>query len=205
MGKVEEREHGPQVFLSRTDVVMLEKLMALEVPEIYDGIVKIEAVVRDPGAKSKVAVSCFDSTIDPARCCIGPRGSRINAISNEFNGEKIDVVLYTSDIKQFAINAISRATVERIFVSEAEKLIDVVVAEDQLSRAIGRGGQNVKLASKLVGYEIRVMTEAQESEKRLDEFQACTENLVKCLDIDEILAQLLISEGVGSIEAIVDM
>jgi len=200
--KVESRERGPQIFLSRVHSEMVAKLFVLEVPEVYDGIVLIKGVEREAGAKSKIAVFSRDIAIDPVRACVGPRGSRVQAVSTELNGEKIDVVLWHDDLAQFAVNALVPASVEKVVIHQHARIIEVVVPEGQLSLAVGRRGQNVRLASRLVGWEIKLMTQDQESGKRLDEFQFSTQSLIEALDVDEILAQLLISEGFGSIETL---
>jgi transcription termination/antitermination protein NusA len=201
--KVEPRDRGPQIFLSRAHAEMVSKLFVLEVPEVYDGIVTIKGVAREAGAKSKIAVSSIDVAIDPVRACVGPRGNRVQAVSNELNGEKIDVVLWHEDLAQFTVNSLVPASVEKVVIHQNSRIIEVVVPEGQLSLAVGRRGQNVRLASRLVGWEIRLLTAEQESEKRLDQFQSCTNNLVDALDVDEILAQMLIAEGFGSVEALV--
>ncbi len=201
--KVEPRDRGAQIFLSRTHAEMVSKLFVLEVPEVYDGVVTIRGVAREAGAKSKIAVSSVDIAIDPVRACVGPRGSRVQAVSNELNGEKIDVVLWHEDLAQFTVNSLVPASVEKVVIHQNSRIIEVVVPEGKLSLAVGRRGQNVRLASRLVGWEIKLLTADQESEKRLDQFQSCTNSLVEALDVDEILAQMLISEGFGSVEALV--
>jgi transcription termination/antitermination protein NusA len=203
ISNVEPREYGPQVFLSRTHEQMLVKLFSLEVPEVYDGLVQIKAVAREAGAKSKIAVYSVDAAVDPVRACVGPRGSRVQSISSEFNGEKIDVVPWSDDLAQFAVNALAPASIEKVVIHRQRNVMEVVISEGQLNLAIGRRGQNVRLASKLIGWEIRVMSEEQESEKRLGEFQGLADKLVAAMDIDEILAQLLVAEGFGSVEQIV--
>jgi N utilization substance protein A len=201
--KVEPRDRGPQIFLSRAHAEMVSKLFVLEVPEVYDGVVTIRGVAREAGAKSKIAVSSIDIAIDPVRACVGPRGSRVQAVSNELNGEKIDVVLWHEDLAQFTVNSLVPASVEKVVIHQNSRIIEVVVPEGKLSLAVGRRGQNVRLASRLVGWEIKLLTADQESEKRLDQFQSCTNSLVEALDVDEILAQMLIAEGFGSVEALV--
>jgi transcription termination/antitermination protein NusA len=200
--KVEPRERGPQIFLSRVHSEMVSKLFVLEVPEVYDGIVSIKGVAREAGAKSKIAVFSADTAVDPVRACVGPRGCRVQAVSNELNGEKIDVVMWHDDLAQFVVNSLVPASVEKVVIHQNSRIIEVVVQEGQLSLAVGRKGQNVRLASRLVGWEIKLMTADQESEKRLDEFQSSTNSLIEALDVDEILAQILIAEGFGSVEAL---
>lgn len=203
ISSVEPREYGPQIFLSRTHEQMLVKLFALEVPEIYDGLVHIKAVAREAGGKSKIAVYSVDAAIDPVRVCVGPRGSRVQSISSEFNGEKIDVIPWTDDLAQLAVNALAPASIEKVVIHRQRNVMEVVVSDGQLNLAIGRRGQNVRLASKLVGWEIRVMSEEQESEKRLGEFQLSAEKFASSMDIEEMLAQLLVAEGFNSVEQIV--
>ncbi|QEK39866.1 transcription termination factor NusA [Candidatus Sneabacter namystus] len=200
--KVERRDGWAQIFLSRTDEQMLAKLFALEVPEIYDDIVQIKAIARDPGSKAKIAVYCSDDSIDAVRCCVGSRGARVQAVSHEMNGEKIDVVKWSSDLAQFVVNALSPAVVEKVVIHQSQHVVETILQEDQLSLAIGRKGQNVGLASHLVGWEIRIVTADDASAKRLAEFQSVTSIFKDVLDIDEVLAQLLISEGFDSLSAL---
>ena len=193
---------GPQIILSRTDIGMLAKLLELEVPEIYDKVIEIKAIARDPGSKSKIAVISKDISLDPVGCCIGVRGSRIRNVSNELNGEKIDVLLWSSDIAQFTINALSPAQVLRVIINQDKNRIEVITYKEQLSLAIGKGGQNIKLASKLVDMKIDVMTQEEESTKRTDEFNNTSTMFIEKLDIEEIMAQLLTANGYSSIEMI---
>ncbi|WP_367364324.1 transcription termination factor NusA [Candidatus Tisiphia endosymbiont of Nedyus quadrimaculatus] len=191
---------GPQIFLSRTDDQMLIKLFELEIPEIYDNIIELRAVARDPGSKAKVAVFASDSNFDPIGPCVGPRGNRIKAISNELNGEKIDVILWSKNIAQFIMNALAPAAIAKIVIDEDKNIVDVVVSQDNLSLAIGRRGQNVRLASKLTGWNINIMTEDQESKRRNDEFCSATELFMETLDVEEVIAQLLSAQGFTSLE-----
>jgi transcription termination/antitermination protein NusA len=193
---------GPQIILSRTDIGMLAKLLELEVPEIYDKVIEIKAIARDPGSKSKIAVISKDVSLDAVGCCIGVRGSRIRNVSNELNGEKIDVLLWSSDIAQFTINALSPAQVLRVIINQDKNRIEVITYKEQLSLAIGKGGQNIKLASKLVDMKIDVMTQEEESTKRTDEFNNTSAMFIEKLDIEEIMAQLLTANGYSSIEMI---
>lgn len=193
---------GPQIFLSRTDERMLAKLFELEVPEIYDGVIEIKAVARDPGSKAKIAVYATDSSIDPVGSCVGIRGNRVRAVTAELGGEKIDVILWSKNLAQFVISAMSPATISKIVIDEDKGRVEIVVPTDQLSIAIGRRGQNVRLASKLTGWSIDVMTDEQESKRRTDEFNSTTELFMTGLDVEEVIAQLLSVEGFVSIEQI---
>lgn len=191
---------GPQIFLSRTDDQMLIKLFELEIPEIYDNIIELRAIARDPGSKAKVAVFASDSSVDPIGSCVGIRGNRIKAITNEINGEKIDVILWSKNIAQFIMNALAPAEIAKIVIDEDKNIVDVVVSQDNLSFAIGRRGQNVRLASKLTGWNINVMTEDQESKRRNDEFCSATELFMETLDVEEVIAQLLSAQSFTSLE-----
>ncbi len=197
---VRREQKGPQIFLSRTRPEFMAKLFAQEVPEIYDGTVEIVAVARDPGSRAKIAVRSLDPSIDPVGACVGMRGSRVQAVVNELQGEKIDIIQWTPDVASFVVNALAPAEVAKIVLDEDAHRIEVVVAEDQLSLAIGRRGQNVRLASQLAGWDIDIMTEEEEAEKRQKEFVENTELFMKALDVDEMLAQLLASEGFTSVE-----
>ena len=197
---VRREQKGPQIFLSRTRPEFMAKLFAQEVPEIYDGTVEIVAVARDPGSRAKIAVRSLDPSIDPVGACVGMRGSRVQAVVNELQGEKIDIIQWTPDVASFVVNALAPAEVSKIVLDEDAHRIEVVVPEDQLSLAIGRRGQNVKLASQLAGWDIDIMTEEEEAEKRQKEFVENTELFMKALDVDEMLAQLLASEGFTSVE-----
>ena len=193
---------GPQIFLSRTDDRMIAKLFELEVPEIYDNIIEIKAIARDPGSKAKVAVFASDSSIDPIGSCVGIRGNRVRAITNELNGEKIDIILWSKNVAQFVINALAPAEIVKIVIDEDKNIVDVVVTVDNLSLAIGRRGQNVRLASRLTGWNINVMTEDQESKRRNDEFCSATELFMEALDVEEVIAQLLSAQGFSDVEQV---
>jgi len=193
---------GPQIFLSRTDERMLAKLFELEVPEIYDGVIEIKAVARDPGSKAKIAVYATDSSVDPVGSCVGVRGNRVRAVTAELGGEKIDVILWSKNLAQFVISSMSPATISKIVLDEDKGRVEIVVPTDQLSIAIGRRGQNVRLASKLTCWSIDVMTDEQESKRRTDEFNSTTELFMTVLDVEEVIAQLLSVEGFATIEQI---
>lgn len=193
---------GPQIFLSRTDDRMIVKLFELEVPEIYDNIIEIRAIARDPGSKAKVAVFAADSSIDPIGSCVGIRGNRVRAITNELNGEKIDIILWSKNIAQFVMNALAPAEIVKLVIDEDRNVVDVVVTSDNLSLAIGRRGQNVRLASRLTGWNINVMTEDQESKRRNEEFSSATALFMEALDVEEVIAQLLSAQGFNSLEQI---
>ena len=197
---VRREQKGPQIFLSRTRPEFMAKLFAQEVPEIYDGTVEIVAVARDPGSRAKIAVRSHDPSIDPVGACVGMRGSRVQAVVNELHGEKIDIIQWTPDVASFVVNALAPAEVSKIVLDEDAKRVEVVVPEDQLSLAIGRRGQNVRLASQLAGWDIDIMTEEEEAERRQREFTETTELFMKALDVDEMLAQLLASEGFSTVE-----
>lgn len=186
---------GSQIFLSRTDDRMIVKLFELEVPEIYDNIIEIRAIARDPGSKTKVAVFAADSTVDPIGTCVGIKGNRVRAITNELNGEKVDIILWNKNIAQFVMNALAPAEITKIVIDEDRNTVDVVVSQENLSLAIGRRGQNVRLASKLTGWNINVMTEEQESKRRHEEFRSTTELFMEALDVEEVIAQLLSAQG----------
>ncbi len=195
---------GPQIFLSRSHSQFMAKLFTQEVPEIYDGIIKIKSVARDPGSRAKIAVFTEDGSIDPVGACVGMRGSRVQAVVNELQGEKIDIINWSENVANLAISSLSPAEVLKVVLDEDQNKIEVVVSEEHLSLAIGRRGQNVKLATELTGYEIDILTEDEESSKRQEDFVNKTEIFVSSLDVDETLAQLLVSEGFGSIEEIND-
>ncbi|WP_341748748.1 transcription termination factor NusA [Candidatus Tisiphia endosymbiont of Sialis lutaria] len=191
---------GPLIFLSRSDDQMLIKLLELEIPEIYDNVIELRAIARDPGSKAKVAVFASDSSIDPIGSCVGIKGNRIRAITNELNGEKVDIILWSKNIAQFIMNALAPAEIAKIVIDEDKNMVDVVVSQDNLSLAIGRRGQNVRLASKLTGWNINIMTEDQESKRRSDEFRSATELFMESLDVEEVIAQLLSAQGFTSLE-----
>lgn len=193
---------GPQIFLSRTDNMMLAKLLELEVPEIYDGAIQIMGIARDPGSKAKVAVFAPDTSIDAVGSCVGIRGNRIKNVTNELSGEKIDIILWHKDFAQFVINAMAPAEISKVLVDEINNKVEIIVASDQLSIAIGRRGQNVRLASKLTSCNIDVMDLDQESKKRNEEFNTSVEHFTKTLDVEEVIGQLLSSQGYNSIEQV---
>jgi|SRR6056300_729421 N utilization substance protein A len=197
--EVRREVRGPQIFLSRTHPDFMANLFAQEVPEIYDGIIEIIGVARDPGSRAKIAVLSKDSSIDPVGACVGMRGSRVQAVVNELQGEKIDILTWTEDIASFVVKALQPAEVQKVVLYDEEQRLEVVVPEDQLSLAIGRRGQNVRLASSLCGWDIDILTEDQESERRQKEFQERTQLFMEALDVDELLSQLLVTEGFSDI------
>src|SRR5688572_29388067 len=197
---VRREARGPQIFLSRTHPQFMAKLFAQEVPEIYDGIVEVKAVARDPGSRAKIAVISRDSSVDPVGACVGMRGSRVQAVVNELQGEKIDIIPWSHDIATFVVNALAPAEVAKVVLDEDRERIEVVVPDQQLSLAIGRRGQNVRLASQLTGWDIDILTEQEESERRQAEFEKRTKVFMDALNVDEVVGQLLASEGFTSIE-----
>jgi transcription termination/antitermination protein NusA len=197
---VRREQRGPQIFLSRTHPQFMAKLFGQEVPEIYDGVVDVVSVARDPGSRAKIAVRSKDGSIDPVGACVGMRGSRVQAVVNELQGEKIDIIQWSPDVATFVVNALAPAEVAKVVLDEDVERIEVVVPDEQLSLAIGRRGQNVRLASQLTGWDIDIMTEAEESERRQKEFATRTATFVNALDVDETLAQLLASEGFSAVE-----
>jgi len=197
---VRREPRGPQIFLSRTHPQFMAKLFAQEVPEIYDGIVEIKAVARDPGSRAKIAVISRDSSVDPVGACVGMRGSRVQAVVNELQGEKIDIIPWSPDVATFVVNALAPAEVVKVVLDEIRERIEVVVPDAQLSLAIGRRGQNVRLASQLTGWDIDILTEAEESERRQKEFAERSKTFIDALDVDEMVAQLLTAEGFASVE-----
>ena len=199
---VRRETRGPQVFLSRTAPDFMAELFKMEVPEIYDGIIEIKAVARDPGSRAKIAVISYDGSIDPVGACVGMRGSRVQAVVNELQGEKIDIIPWNEDQPTFLVNALQPAEVSKVVLDEEAERIEVVVPDEQLSLAIGRRGQNVRLASQLTGLDIDIMTEAEESERRQAEFAERTSLFMDNLDLDEFFAQLLVSEGFTSLEEV---
>jgi len=200
--KVERQNRGPQIFLSRAHPEFMKKLFAQEVPEIYDGIITIMAAARDPGSRAKIGVISRDSSIDPVGACVGMKGSRVQAVVQELQGEKIDIIPWSEDTATFVVNALQPATVSRVVIDEEESRIEVVVPDDQLSLAIGRRGQNVRLASSLTGSAIDIMTEAEASEKRQKEFAERSKMFEEELDVDETLSQLLVAEGFSELEEV---
>jgi N utilization substance protein A len=199
---VRREQRGPQIFLSRTAPEFMAELFKMEVPEIYDGIIEIKAVARDPGSRAKIAVISYDSSIDPVGACVGMRGSRVQAVVNELQGEKIDIIPWNEDQPTFLVNALQPAEVSKVVLDEEAGKIEVVVPEEQLSLAIGRRGQNVRLASQLTGLTIDIMTEEQDSARRQAEFELRTKLFMDNLDLDEFFAQLLVSEGFTNLEEV---
>ena len=199
---VRSEVRGPQIFLSRTAPEFLAELFKMEVPEIYDGIIEIKAVARDPGSRAKIGVISYDNSIDPVGACVGMRGSRVQAVVNELQGEKIDIIPWNDDAATFLVNALQPAEVSKVVLDEEADRIEVVVPEDQLSLAIGRRGQNVRLASQITGFDIDIMTEAEESERRQAEFTARTNLFMETMNVDEMVAQLLVSEGFATLEEV---
>ena len=193
---------GPQIILSRTDERLVVQLFSQEVPEISEGTIEIKSVARDPGSRAKICVHSKDSSIDPVGACVGMRGSRVQTIVNELHGEKIDIIKWTEDLPTLISESLSPAEIQRVLIDQDNKRIDIILTEENLSKAIGRRGQNVRLASKLTNYEIDILTDKEDSERRQAEFKERTETLIKNLEVDETLGQLLISEGFVSIEEI---
>ncbi|MDG2230914.1 MAG: transcription termination factor NusA [Paracoccaceae bacterium] len=200
--EVRRETRGPQIFLSRTDPQFMAELFKMEVPEIYEGVIEIKSVARDPGSRAKIAVITNDHSIDPVGACVGMRGSRVQAVVNELHGEKIDIIPWNDDQPTFLVNALQPAEVSKVVLDEEAERIEVVVPEEQLSLAIGRRGQNVRLASQLTGLDIDIMTEAEESARRQKEFEERTQLFIEALDLDEFFAQLLVSEGFTNLEEI---
>ena len=199
---VRREARGPQIFLSRTDPQFMAELFKMEVPEIYDNIIEIKAVARDPGSRAKIAVVSYDSSIDPVGACVGMRGSRVQAVVNELQGEKIDIIPWNEDVPTFLVNALQPAEVSKVVLDEDAERIEVVVPDEQLSLAIGRRGQNVRLASQLTGLDIDILTEEEESQRRQAEFALRTKLFMETLDLDEFFAQLLVAEGFTSLEEV---
>jgi len=197
---VRKEQRGPQIFLSRTHPQFMSKLFMQEVPEIYDGIITIRSIARDPGSRAKIAVTSSDSSIDPVGACVGMRGSRVQAVVAELQGEKIDIIPWTENIADLVVSALQPADVAKVVLDEQAEKIEVVVPDEQLSLAIGRRGQNVRLASQLIGWDIDILTEQEESERRQKEFTERSALFMQALDVDETLAQLLASEGFSSVE-----
>ncbi len=199
---VERTQRGPQIFLSRAKPEFMAKLFAQEVPEIYDGIVQIKSVARDPGSRAKIAVISKDQSIDPVGACVGMRGQRVQAVVAELQGEKVDIIQWKPDAAELIVNALAPAEVSKVVLDEDTNRIEVVVPESQLSLAIGRRGQNVRLASQLTGWDIDILTEQEESERRQKEFAARSGLFMEALDVDEYIAQLLATEGFETIEEV---
>ena len=202
--EVKKELKGHQIFLSRAHPQFLAKLFFQEVPEIYEGTIDIKSVARDPGSRAKICVHSQDSSIDPVGACVGMRGSRVQTIVNELHGEKIDIIKWTEDLPTLISESLSPAEIQRVLIDQDHKRIDIILTEENLSKAIGRRGQNVRLATKLLNYEINIMTEQEDSEKRQLEFKEKTDNIVKNLELDETLGQLLVAEGFSSIDDIKD-
>ncbi len=200
--EVKQEIKGHQIFLSRAHPQFLARLFFQEVPEIYEGTIEIKSVARDPGSRAKICVNSKDNSIDPVGACVGMRGSRVQTIVNELQGEKIDIIKWTEDLPTLISESLSPAEIQKVLIDQENKRIDVILSEDNLSKAIGRRGQNVRLASKLTDFEIDILTDKEDSERRQTEFKERTENLVKNLEVDETLGQLLVSEGFQSIEEI---
>ena len=199
---VRSEVRGPQIFLSRTQPEFLAELFKMEVPEIYDGIIEIKTVARDPGSRAKIGVISYDNSIDPVGACVGMRGSRVQAVVNELQGEKIDIIPWNEDAPTFLVNALQPAEVTKVVLDEEAERIEVVVPDEQLSLAIGRRGQNVRLASQLTNLDIDIMTDSQESERRQTEFNERTALFTESLNVDEVVAQLLVSEGFATLEEV---
>ncbi len=199
---VRREPRGPQIFLSRARPEFMSKLFAMEVPEIYDNVVEIKSVARDPGSRAKIAVISKDSSIDPVGACVGMRGARVQAVVNELQGEKVDIIQWNQDAATFIVNALAPAEVSKVVLDEDASRIEVVVPEAQLSLAIGRRGQNVRLASQLTGWDIDILTEQEESERRQKEFAERSAMFMEALDVDEVIAQLLVTEGFASVEEV---
>lgn len=201
---VREEQRGPQIFISRTHPIFMAKLFTQEVPEIYDGIIEIKSVARDPGSRAKIAVISNDSSIDPVGACVGMRGSRVQAVVGELQGEKIDIIPWSQDPATFVVNALAPAEVAKVVLDEDNNRMDVVVPDEQLSLAIGRRGQNVRLASMLTGWDIDILTEKEESERRQQELHVRTTLFIEALSVDDVIAHLLVSEGFTKVEQIAE-
>jgi N utilization substance protein A len=201
---VREEQRGPQIFLSRTHPLFMAKLFTQEVPEIYDGVIEIKSVARDPGSRAKIAVVSNDSGIDPVGACVGMRGSRVQAVVGELQGEKIDIIPWSSDPATFVVNALAPAEVAKVVLDEENNRMDVVVPDEQLSLAIGRRGQNVRLASMLTGWDIDILTEKEESDRRQQELSSRTALFIEALAVDDVIAHLLVTEGFTKVEQIAD-
>jgi N utilization substance protein A len=199
---VREEPRGPQIFLSRTRPQFMERLFAQEVPEIYDSIIEIKAVARDPGSRAKIAVLSNDSSIDPVGACVGMRGSRVQAVVSELQGEKIDIIPWSGEPATFVVNALAPAEVAKVVLDEEQRRIEVIVPDEQLSLAIGRRGQNVRLASQLTGWDIDILTEDEESQRRQEEFRTRSQLFIDALDVDDVIAHLLVTEGFSTIEEV---
>ncbi|MDR0423302.1 MAG: transcription termination/antitermination protein NusA, partial [Rickettsiales bacterium] len=201
---VKKEQKGAQIFVSRADNMFLAELFRQEVPEIYDGNIEIRGIARDPGSKAKIAVYSDNENFDAVGACVGPRGVRVQAITSELKGERIDVIKYTDDIIDYIVRAITPAKPTKIIFDEDENSADIILTPDQLSLAIGRSGQNIKLASKLTGVKLQAMTDEDEKKKRQEEFKRNTQNLIDTLDIEEIIAQLLVNNNYNSAADIIN-
>ena len=199
---VREETRGPQIFLSRTHPIFMAKLFSMEVPEIYDGLIEIKSVARDPGSRAKIAVISHEANIDPVGACVGMRGSRVQAVVGELQGEKIDIIPWSEDIATYVVNALAPAEVTKVVLDEEAGRIEVVVPDDQLSLAIGRRGQNVRLASMLTGLEIDILTDEEESGRRQEEFNQRSTLFVDALDVEDVIAHLLVAEGFTAVDEI---
>jgi N utilization substance protein A len=199
---VRREKSGPQVFLSRTHPDFMKKLFAQEVPEIYDGLIELVAVARDPGSRAKIAVLSHDPSVNPVLSCVGVRGARVQAVVSELQGEKIDIIEYADDPATFIVNALSSAEVTKVVIDEDNNRVEVVVPDDQLSLAIGRRGQNVRLASQLVGWNIDILTEEAESNRRTEEFNKLSQLFIDALNVEEVIAHLMVTEGFSSVEEV---
>ena len=199
---VREEVSGPQIFVSRAHNEFLVMLFKQEVPEIYDGIIEVKSVARDPGSRAKIAVTTKEKSIDPVGACVGMRGSRVQAVVNELQGEKIDIVLWSEETATFVVNALGPAEVDKVIIEEELKKIDIIVPDEQLSLAIGRRGQNVRLASALTGWDIDILTISEESERRNEDFKRLSQVFISSLDVDEVIAHLLVTEGFSNVQEI---
>ncbi len=203
--EVNPNARGPMISVSRAHPWFMAKLFEQEVPEIYDGVIEIKAIARDPGSRAKMAVFSPDSSLDPVGACVGMRGSRVQAIVSELQGEKVDIIPWSANPATFVVNALAPAEATKVVIDEESRRVDVVVPEDQLSLAIGRRGQNVRLASQLTGWNIDILTEEQEAARRSEEYQVRTKLFIDALDVDETIAQLLVAEGFTGIEEIMSV
>ena len=202
ISEVKQEQRGPQVYLSRTANEFMSKLFTQEVPEIYDGIIQIISVARDPGSRAKISVLSKDNSIDPVGACVGMRGSRVQAVVAELQNEKIDIIPYSEDVPTYLVNALAPAEVTKVVLDEEEKKVEIVVPDEQLSLAIGRRGQNVRLACQLTGWDIDILTEGSESERRQSEMKNISQLFIDTLNVDEVIAQVLVTEGFSSLEAV---
>tara|TARA_B110000261_G_C13043559_1_gene341291 strand:- start:390 stop:1430 length:1041 start_codon:yes stop_codon:yes gene_type:complete len=202
ISEVKKEQRGPQIYLSRTSNEFMNKLFTQEVPEIYDGIIEIVSVARDPGSRAKISVLSKDNSIDPVGACVGMRGSRVQAVVAELQNEKIDIIPFSEDVPTYLVNALAPAEVTKVVLDEEQKKVEIVVPDDQLSLAIGRRGQNVRLACQLTGWDIDILTEGSESERRQKEMKSISQLFIDRLNVDEVIAQVLVTEGFSSVEAV---